>query len=180
VKSIPGIEGYEADEDGSIWSIGTNWRGYGRRILAQYPDKSGYLRVRLVFNGRREQKFVHFLVCTAYHGLKPTGLETRHIDGNKLNNKPDNLSWGTHKENVEDRVRHGVAGRGERNGVHTHPEKVSRGESSVMAKLTESQVVEIRRLYRFNEKIAKIAKKFNVCYQTIRAIVRRITWKHIT
>lgn len=44
---------------------------------------------------------VHRLVCEAFHGAAPfTGAVVIHIDENALNNKPENLKWGTQKENL--------------------------------------------------------------------------------
>jgi hypothetical protein len=43
------------------------------------------------------------LVCAAFHGPKPFAkAEALHGDGNCLNDRPGNLRWGTHKENMED------------------------------------------------------------------------------
>lgn len=107
-KAIPGYAGYEADEDGNIWSVASNWRGYGRRQLNQQPDPDGYLKVRLSRAGRRVRKAVHHLVCRAFHGEPSPGLEVRHLDGTRRNNRPDNLCWGTRSENAFDRNRHGT------------------------------------------------------------------------
>lgn len=44
---------------------------------------------------------VHKLVCETYHGLKPfEKAVVIHKDENGLNNKFDNLKWGTQKENL--------------------------------------------------------------------------------
>lgn len=44
---------------------------------------------------------VHKLVCEAFHGPKPfDGAVVIHIDENALNNRPENLKWGTMKENM--------------------------------------------------------------------------------
>lgn len=41
------------------------------------------------------------LVCEAFHGAPPEGkMYCLHIDENSRNNKPDNLKWGTQKENL--------------------------------------------------------------------------------
>ena len=55
----------------------------------------------------------------------------------------------------------------------------NRGENSLSSKLTNSDVLEIRRLY--NEKISsiKLSKIFNVAKSNILSIVNRKTWKHI-
>lgn len=46
---------------------------------------------------------VHRYVCWAFHG-PPEKHQTvvRHLDHNKLNNRPGNLAWGTVAENQED------------------------------------------------------------------------------
>lgn len=38
---------------------------------------------------------------------KPEWMECLHIDGNFTNNHPDNVRYGTHSENMLDRVKHG-------------------------------------------------------------------------
>lgn len=44
---------------------------------------------------------VHRLVCEAFHGPAPKGMEiVIHIDEDATNNKADNLKWGTQKENL--------------------------------------------------------------------------------
>jgi hypothetical protein len=42
-------------------------------------------------------------------------MQCRHLDGNRSNNRLDNLAWGTPLENGADKARHGTA-KGERNG----------------------------------------------------------------
>ncbi|QDP54003.1 MAG: putative uncharacterized HNH endonuclease [Prokaryotic dsDNA virus sp.] len=50
---------------------------------------------------RQAPRKVHQLVCEAFHGPKP--FETAvviHKDEDALNNRPENLKWGTQKENL--------------------------------------------------------------------------------
>jgi HNH endonuclease len=42
---------------------------------------------------------VHQMVCEAFHGPRPDGYIVMHLDENPLNNRADNLAWGTRKEN---------------------------------------------------------------------------------
>ena len=103
------VPGYEICEDGTIISHGTNWRGYGSRPLKWSSDGTGYPVVRMVdADGKRRKLKVHYLVCRAFHGEKPSPChEVRHLDGNPMNNHADNLAWGTRAENASDRVKHG-------------------------------------------------------------------------
>jgi hypothetical protein len=44
---------------------------------------------------------VHQAVCEAFHGPKPFGAAVViHNDEDGLNNRPENLRWGTQKENL--------------------------------------------------------------------------------
>ncbi len=44
---------------------------------------------------------VHRAVCEAFHGPAPfEGAVVMHLDENSLNNRPENLKWGTQKENL--------------------------------------------------------------------------------
>lgn len=105
---IPSAPGYFANEDGTIL-------GKMGRVLNP-PAHEGYRRIRVRQpDGKRKSLFVHCLVCEAFHGLRPLGHEAAHNDGDSLNNKPDNLRWATHKENIADRKRHGRWMDGEKN-----------------------------------------------------------------
>jgi hypothetical protein len=105
---------YEVTHDGRVFSVDSNWRGYGVRELSQSLNASGYQSVRVVVNGKRVRYAVHALVARTHLGPQPApGYEVRHLDGNKLNNDFRNLAWGTSKENADDRERHGRTSRGE-------------------------------------------------------------------
>jgi hypothetical protein len=101
------------------------------------------------------------------------------------------LFLGTHEHNMRDcaakdrlntalKVRPELAARGERNGMHTHPERASHGTDRHNAKLNEEGVREIRRLYALgNTSQAAIAQQFGVTQTVIGDIVRRVSWKHV-
>ena len=109
---------YEVTRDGRVFSLTTNWRGYGRRELAQHPNDDGYPSVRLLVDGKRKRIAVHVLVARNHLPPKPSAAhEVRHLDGNKENNHATNLAWGTRKENAQDRERHGRTSRGIRHSA---------------------------------------------------------------
>ena len=67
---------------------------------------------------------------------------------------------------------------GDRNGSRLHPEKVPRGESHGMARLTEEKVREIRELASTLSK-TQIAHDFGVSRQTVSDVIARKRWTHI-
>jgi len=50
---------------------------------------------------RQRPRKVHQLVREAFHGPKPfPNAVVIHVDESALNNQPENLKWGTQKENL--------------------------------------------------------------------------------
>lgn len=80
------------------------------RILKQQPDKKGYLRVRATVKRERKSIKVHREVAKAFIP-NPEGLpQVNHIDGNKGNNRVENLEWVSNKSNAEHAIRTGLWG----------------------------------------------------------------------
>jgi len=110
--------GYEVTKDGRVFSVGHNWRGYGRREMAQQPDDHGYPSVRLTVSGKRTRLAAHRLVAATYLPPRPSAAhEVRHLNGIKTDNRAANLTWGTRAENAADREAHGRTSRGERHSL---------------------------------------------------------------
>lgn len=56
---------------------------------------------RVTASAGQSPRKVHQLVCEAFHGPKPfEKAVVIHLDENALNNRPENLKWGTQKENL--------------------------------------------------------------------------------
>lgn len=112
-KAIPGFEGaYEVSDEGEVRTLEREWvsgrNGSIRRTVQEGPkrqtlDKDGYPRVTLCLNGVKKRKKVHTLVMEAFVGPMPKGMQIRHLDHSRDNNRLDNLCYGTVKENVADR-----------------------------------------------------------------------------
>lgn len=96
-KDIPGYEGlYQASNLGRIRSFKRN----NIRILKPNRDGSGYYRVILYLNSVRKIASVHRLLWTAFNGPIPEGLQINHLNENKADNRLENLSLCTPKENT--------------------------------------------------------------------------------
>ena len=114
-KSIPGHPSYEASSKGRIRSIDRVITGGGcvpvrRRkgvVLKPKVRRDGRLSVSLGA-GSHMIFSVARLVCRTFHGPSPEGKNlTCHRDDNPLNNYPENLYWGSHQDNMDDKVRNG-------------------------------------------------------------------------
>jgi hypothetical protein len=68
------------------------------KIYKPHP-KDGYLSIKRNFNGVTKTIAVHHLVIETFIGKRPPSLVIDHIDGNKLNNKANNLEYKTNVEN---------------------------------------------------------------------------------
>lgn len=104
-KPIKGYEGiYEVSNMGRVKSL---HRSQGR-ILKQYTQDNGYVKVNLSKNGTHNTKRVHRLVATAFIPNPHNKPEVNHIDGNKENNNVDNLEWCTREYNVRHAFHNGL------------------------------------------------------------------------
>jgi len=92
--------GYEASSEGRVRSVARtlrDGRAAGSVVLAQQPDRDGYQTVKL---GTRRVR-VNVAVQLAFAGPP----EVRHLDGDRENNRPENLAWGSRTENEQDKRR---------------------------------------------------------------------------
>lgn len=71
-------------------------------------SSSGYLHVQLYANRKASTKLVHKLVAEAFVDNSYRLPEVNHIDGNKMNNRLDNLEWVTKSENLRHAARIGL------------------------------------------------------------------------
>lgn len=75
---------------------GRGFRTYGGQ--AHYGQDSGEGRMIFVYKGKSYK--VHQLICEAFNGPRPEGMVCLHKDEDYTNNTPENLKWGTQKENL--------------------------------------------------------------------------------
>lgn len=71
---------------------------YGVKTKASKTARHEYMGL---YNKRYGNMKIHRVVCEAFHGPSPfERAVVIHIDEDALNNKPENLKWGTQKENL--------------------------------------------------------------------------------
>lgn len=165
-KAVPGYSEYEVSSLGRVRS----WlkRGNHKQKRSDSPTISPLGRrgrdKRLSFTTRDgRQWYVAVLILTTFVSECPKGMEACHNDGNKDNNRLDNLRWDTHISNEKDKTLHGTSAHGERNG---------------MFKLKETDVITIRDLYDKGKSASEIAKLYGVRHSAIVRIVTGQRWSN--
>lgn len=97
-KTIRDYEGYyEVSSLGNVKSLGNTKTSFKEVILKPHIPKDGYPSVLLSKKSKRKNNRIHKLVAMAFLG--ESKMHVNHIDGNKLNNKVDNLELVSHREN---------------------------------------------------------------------------------
>jgi len=94
-KTIKGNSDYEVSSEGEVRSS----KHRKTIILKPCLDTAGYLYVVLYQNGRRKNYIIHRLVLSAFISKCPEGKEANHLDGDKCNNRLENIEWVTRSEN---------------------------------------------------------------------------------
>lgn len=157
-KNIENFPNYRIYDDGRVFSYVSN------RFLKPYKDPHGYYRVTLCKGGKRKDFPLHRLMLLVWKGLDVSKIYCNHIDGNKINNKLDNLEWATPVENAQ-----------HAQWMHLAPN----GEKHYKCKLLDREVEVIRKLYcggKYNQ--VEIAELFTVSQGLISLIIRNKTRKH--
>jgi hypothetical protein len=133
--------------------------------IKPWISQSGYQIVSAKCGDIRPKVFVHRLVAMAFVPGYEDGLTVNHINGNKLDNSPENLEWVTLSENTKHQWRTGLVD--------------LRGEKSPSHKLTQRQVIHIRRALREGIPANSLAIIANVNPSTIHLIEKGKRWKSV-
>jgi hypothetical protein len=167
-KIIKEYPTYKVSNYGEILSLprkvkfGWAYRYTDKKLLKGSIAGGGYLKVSL---GRRAEFYVHRIVGEYFVKGYKKGCEVNHKDGNKLNNRSDNLEWISRSKNM-------------RHAINTGLIDVS-GENNPHAKLNCLDVKEIKKLLLQGRSHDFIASKFNVSRPTISYINSGKTWREV-
>lgn len=175
-RNIPGFSRYQASNNGNLRSM--NYKNSGKiKSLKPAKSKDGYLRTVLLNDeGKYKSIQVHRMIMLSFHGYSE--LEVNHINGITNDNFLSNLEYVTHSENLLHAYRIGL-------------QKPSSGSKNGNSKLTEEQVLEIRKYVDDIKSSGKrywnrkeVAAKYGVSEYYIKEIVmnrttRKNAWSHI-
>ena len=115
---------------------------------------------------RKRSSMIHRLMLESFTKSRPSRhVYALHIDGNRTNNVLANLKWGSAKDNMADKERHGRA-------MH--------GETHHRVKLKEKEVLSILARHAKGEKIMRISESYpQVTSTCIYDICKRKSWRHL-
>lgn len=160
-RKIPGFDGYDASDHGRVRSSRSG------KIKSQHINpQTRYPSVTMFVGGeyRKRTKPVHRLVALAFFGVPASGIVTRHLDGDKLNNTVENLAFGTCKDNALDEIR-----------LSRLPNRAGHARRV----LTPVDVLDIRHMIARGHKNAHIAAVFGVGSGSIHAVKNGTTFSYV-
>lgn len=142
------------------------------RILKQFNNKHGYYFIPLSFKGKVFNVYIHVYVAKLFVPNDENKPLVNHKDGDKHNNRCDNLEWVTYSENL----RHAY-----KNNLRTSylDKVIKRGTEHYMATITEEEVLKIRELYKQGLGCRKIAKILGISRNVAYGVTSGKTWKHV-
>lgn len=166
-KAVKGYEGlYAVSNFGNVKSLSNN-KKKKEKILRPGVNSSGYLNVSLTINKKAKSMVVHRIVAAAFlEGLDET-TEANHKDGNKQNNRLDNLEVNTRPQNIQHAFRIGL-------------NKGPCGEKNAHSKFKAEDILAIRSLYGTgNYSIGALSRQHKVSQSSMSAIIRRKSYVNV-
>lgn len=176
-RDVVGYEDYfQVSNTGKVFSKRTS------RILKYVVRRNGYCTVATKIGGRNGKSLcfkIHRIVAEAFlsqpskemleeaKNCKYGVLPVNHKDGNKLNNYASNLEWATSSDNIKHAYKIGLL-------------VPLKGERNVSSKLTQEQVIYIRKVYKPRNRVfgaRALARELKVSHRTVLSVVNFSLWK---
>ena len=152
---------YIVSSDGQV---GKRQKNGKLKMMKPRTGGQGYRVVSIFSGGIRVTRYIHRLVAFAFLPPQPTPKhEVNHRNGVRSDNRDTNLEWVTRSENLRHRF-----------DILKHNNL--RGEAQVHAKLTETQVREIRARCATEETHVKISADYGVGPRAVSYIAQGQTW----
>ena len=148
----------------SISPSGNIYNDKKKTSITLKDNSGGYKQVGLYTSKGRVTCLVHRLVAQAYLE-NPNNLPiVNHLDNNRANNHISNLEWNTIQGNSDHMVSQGRSAKGVHNGN---------------SRLVDTQVLEIRKLYKLGISKRCLARLLNIDRTVISAIINNETWRDL-
>lgn len=152
-RQIENYPWYEISDRGDVRNTRTN------KILGRRVDKDGYREVQLYDSGVGRNHKTHRLVAEAFIPREPDRDQINHLNGDKEDNRVENLQWCTRSENT----RHAYNELGFKANIG--PANAAR------TKLTADKVSEIVQLREQGMPVKEIAHMYEVSIYSIYRVI---------
>jgi hypothetical protein len=153
-------DGWRVDNSGNVIKPDGTIRNTSQRKVT--GGRIPYLKFNVKFNDKSYPVNVHHLCSYQKYGEQSFLVEcTRHLDGNCINNSPENIALGSHSENQYDR------------SSDSRLEHAKKGSKKQQI-FTEEQILEIR---NSKESLKTISERFGCAKSTISDIRNFKTYK---
>jgi hypothetical protein len=163
-KDVKGYEGiYQVSNFGNVKSLGNEFTRK-ERFLKLSPQSKGYLTVVLQKNATRKMILVHRIVAEYFLSNPLNKSQINHINGDKTDNKVENLEWVSHRENLDHAIKNNLTLKGEKNRN---------------SKLKDVDIIKIHSLLQKGTTTKELSESYNVSYSTIDGIRTNRYWKHL-
>lgn len=176
-SAVQNFSNYVASSDGALFSL--NYNHTGRRKELKQKMMRGYLNVGITNDdGVRKFLRVHRIIAQCFIDNPEGKPEVNHINGNKSDNRAENLEWVTISENRQHAFRTGL-----QKPHSCNMNGNSQGSKLPQSKLTEADVSAIRKHHKETRKRGeKTWEQFGISETNYWYVVsnKNRTWKHVT
>ena len=156
------------------------WALFDSKLAEKHPETgcviykgclnhNGYGRIGFRIKGKIKNYSTHRLSLMRHTGIYETELLACHSNScsSRACCNPEHLRWDSQKGNMHDAIE---------KGTFTVQKK---GEDNISAKLTNEQVLAIRKMVSEGNSQSKLAKEYGISQQHVSDLINRKVWKHI-